>query len=78
MLKSSRYTSLGQLVATERIDRSYFGKMLQLTLLAPDLAEAALDGRPPPELGLPMLLGSLPPAWAEQRASVAGPPAASS
>jgi transposase len=48
--EGGRYTSLSELAAAERIDRSYLGKMLRLTLLAPDIIDAVLDGRPPPPL----------------------------
>jgi hypothetical protein len=52
--------------AGERIERGYLGSLLRLTLLAPDLVEAILDGRQPPELGLPRLMEPLPVAWTEQ------------
>jgi len=42
--------------------------MLRLTLLAPDIIEAALDERQPSELGLPMLLESMVSRWDEQSA----------
>jgi hypothetical protein len=48
--------SINEMAAAERIDRGYLGRVLRLTLLAPDIAEAILDGRQPPELGLPALL----------------------
>ncbi len=45
------------MAATEKIDRGHLGRILQLTLLAPDLAEAVLGSAPmclespaPPEL----------------------------
>jgi hypothetical protein len=40
LLESGRYSSLSELAAAEKIDRSYLGKMLRLTLLAPDIVEA--------------------------------------
>jgi hypothetical protein len=43
------------MAATERIDRGYLGTLLRLTLLAPDLLEASLDGRKPDGLALPGL-----------------------
>ena len=44
----------------ERIERGYLGRLLRLTLLAPDIVEAILDGRQPHGLGLPRLPGSVP------------------
>ncbi|HWX47808.1 MAG TPA: hypothetical protein VNZ61_07135 [Roseomonas sp.] len=51
LLEEGRYSSLSEFVAAEKIDRSYLGKMLRLTLLDPDLIEAILDGRQPRDLG---------------------------
>jgi hypothetical protein len=72
LLESGRYASLGELAATERIDRSYLSKLLRLTLLAPDIVEAILDGRQPAEVGLPALLEPMPCMWNEQRSTIAG------
>jgi hypothetical protein len=36
-----------QLAETERIERGYLGTLLRLTLLAPDLMEAILNGLAP-------------------------------
>ncbi|TCZ60825.1 hypothetical protein [Roseicella aquatilis] len=55
LLESGRYASLGDLAKAEKIDRSYLGKMLRLTLLAPDLVEAILDGQQPDGVTLPAL-----------------------
>jgi hypothetical protein len=45
---------------------SYVSRVLRLTLLAPEMVEAILDGRQPAELQLEDLLEGLPLAWAEQ------------
>jgi hypothetical protein len=55
------------LATAEKIDRSYLGKMLRLTLLAPDIVEAILDGRWSAGIGLPALLKSVPSKWNDQR-----------
>ena len=47
LLEEGRYGSLAELAKAERIDRSYLGKMLRLTLLVPDIVEAILDAREP-------------------------------
>jgi hypothetical protein len=70
LLESGRYASLGELAAAEKIDRSYLGKMLRLTLLAPDIVEAILDGRQPSHIGLPALLQSVPSMWDEQHSTI--------
>ena len=49
------------------------GRVLQLTLLAPDIVEAILDGRQPEGLGLPGLMEPFPTAWDAQRIALAEP-----
>jgi hypothetical protein len=73
LLENGQYTSLGELAAAEKLDRGYLGRVLQLTLLAPDLVEDILGGRQPPELSLPRLLAGLEPSWAEQRQLLTDP-----
>jgi len=68
MLDEGRYGSITELAAVEKLDRGYLGSLLKLTLLAPDLVEAVLDGRHPERIGLPLLLEPLPTAWDAQRA----------
>ena len=68
LLDEGRYASISEMAAAERIDRGYLGRVLQLTLLAPDIVEAILDGRQPGDLGLPALMEPIPSAWDEQRA----------
>ncbi|MDJ0391078.1 hypothetical protein QMO56_23490 [Roseomonas sp. E05] len=76
LLEDGRYGSLSELATAEKIDRSYLGKMLRLTLLAPDIVEAVLDGRQPVEVSLPKLLECFPLEWARQsRAAPAQPQA---
>ena len=53
LLDEGRYASISEMAAAERIDRGYLGRVLQLTLLAPDIVEAIVDGRQSAELALP-------------------------
>ena len=62
-------------MAAEKVDRGYLGTILRLTLLAPDIVEAILDGWRPAELGLPTLMEPFPPEWDAQRTALAGAPA---
>ena len=71
LLESGRYGSLAELAAAEKIERSFLGKTLRLTLLAPDIVEAILDGRQSHALALPTSLEPLPNLWNEQRSSMA-------
>ena len=69
MLEDGRYGSISEMATAERIDRGYLGRLLQLTLLAPDIVEAILHGRQPREFSLPALIEIISVAWAEQRLS---------
>jgi hypothetical protein len=66
MLDQGRYASITEMAAAERIERGYLGSLLRLTLLAPDIVEAILDGRGPNQLPLAVLLEPFPIAWTLQ------------
>ena len=51
----------------EGVTRSFVNRLLQLTLLSPDIIEAILDGRQSKGLQLVELTGRLPSTWAAQR-----------
>ena len=72
MLDDGRYGSVTELAAGEKLDRGYLGKILMLTLLAPDIVEAILDGRQPAELGVHVLREGFPVEWGEQREDALG------
>ncbi len=40
-----RHAPISEMAGAERIDRGYLGRILQLTLLAPDIVEMVLGGR---------------------------------
>jgi hypothetical protein len=67
LLDVGRYASISEMAAAERVDRGYLGRVLQLTLLAPDIVEAILDGRQLERLGLPQLLEPFPIGWDDQQ-----------
>jgi hypothetical protein len=67
MLESGEYASVTELAKAEKINLSYLCRMLRLTLLAPDIAEALLDGRHPCRLQLSDLLRPMPVIWTEQQ-----------
>ena len=60
------------MATAEKIERGYLGTLLRLTLLAPAIVEAILDGRQPADLGLPRLLGAVPADWSGQRQALLG------
>ncbi len=67
MLDDRRYGSISEMATAEGIERGYLGSILRLTLLAPDLVEALLNGLGSAELALPRLMEPFPTGWAEQR-----------
>ena len=66
MLDQGRYASITEMAAAERIERGYLGSLLRLTLLAPDIVEAILDGRQPEGVTLPGLMEPFPLEWGRQ------------
>ena len=70
MLDERRHASLTEMAVDEKVDRSFIGKILGLTMLSPDIVLDILDGRQPAGITLPTLLARLPSAWSEQRAVV--------
>ena len=69
MLDDGRYGSVTELAAGEKLDRSYLDRILMLTLLAPDIVEAIMDGRQPAELGVHVLREGFPVDWRAQSAN---------
>lgn len=67
LLESGEFATIGELAEHERIAHSYMTRVLRLTLLAPDLVEAILDGTEGPGMTLPRLLEPFPTDWAAQR-----------
>ena len=70
MLEEGAYPSINVLAAAEKINRAYVCRLLNLTLLAPDIQEAILDGRQPKGMQLDELTRAMPKEWAEQRRSL--------
>jgi hypothetical protein len=66
MLESGAYSSMTELAKVENINLSYLCRVLRLTLLAPDIVEALLNGRHE-QLQLFDLLHPIAPVWTEQR-----------
>ena len=68
MLESGNYATIREIAAAEQINESYVGRVLRLTLLAPDIVEAILNGRQPTGLQLDsLMMERLPVGWIEQR-----------
>jgi hypothetical protein len=66
-LEGGQYSTVSELAAAEKLDRSFVSHVLQLTLLAPDLVEAILDGKQLATLQLQPLMRGFPVQWEAQR-----------
>jgi hypothetical protein len=72
VLETGTHTTVAEIAAAEKINASYVGRVLRLTLLSPEIVEAILDGRQPAGLQLGDLLRLFPVDWREQRAEICG------
>ena len=70
LLDAGTYGTIKEIATKERLDPSYVGDVLRLTLLAPDIIEMILDGRQPPGLQFEQLRRSFAPEWTVQRCAV--------
>ncbi|TMV10323.1 hypothetical protein FGK63_04475 [Ruegeria sediminis] len=66
MLDSGEFSTIAELAGREEIAPSYMTRVLRLTLLAPDLIEAILDGKQGPETTLAQVLQPFPAEWETQ------------
>lgn len=66
LLESGEFATIAELAEREGIAPSYMTRVLRLTLLAPDIVEAILDGKQRPEVTLVRLLEPFPAEWAGQ------------
>ncbi|MCV2448970.1 hypothetical protein [Paracoccus sp. DMF] len=67
MLESGEFATIAELAEREGIAPSYMTRVLRLTLLAPDIVEAILDGTRGPEVALARVLEPFPLEWEAQR-----------
>lgn len=66
MLDDGACTTIGDLAKRERVNRGYMTRVLRLTLLAPDIVEAILNGRQPVGMRLEELLEGFLAEWKQQ------------
>ena len=66
LLETSVYGTIAELARAERINPSYVSRVLRLTLLAPDIVEAVLDGRQPEDVTLATAMAGVPVVWEQQ------------
>ncbi len=65
MLEEGTYRSAVELAEAEGVTRSFVNRLLRLTLLAPDVQEAILDGQQPKGMQLEQMTAAMPSEWGE-------------
>ena len=73
MLEAGEFATIAELAEREGISPSYMTRVVCLTLLAPDIVEAILDGKQGPEVTLAQVLEPFPLEWANQQDSLCRP-----
>jgi hypothetical protein len=63
LLDEGTYASVSDIARAEKLDRTYVGDVLRLTLLAPWLVEAIVEGRQDEDATLPRLMNSFSTDW---------------
>jgi hypothetical protein len=66
-LESGEFEDLEDIAKANGVDRSYVGRMLQLTSLAPDIVESILSGTTYADISLRHCRKGVPASWDEQR-----------
>ena len=66
LIENGVHASIEEVAAAEKINPSYVGRVLRLTLLAPEIIEAIMVGRQPAGMTMTGLLTGFPVVWADQ------------
>jgi len=67
LLETGKVASIAALAKRLKVDRAYVSRILNLTLLAPDIVETIMNGDEPSGLSLARLTKPFPVLWEEQR-----------
>ena len=67
LLEEGKYRSAAEIAEAEGVTLSFVNRLLRLTLLAPDIVEAILEGSQPKGMPLEELTRAMPSAWEEQQ-----------
>ena len=70
MLESGRHATIAEIARAERINETYLGRVLRLTLLAPEIVDSIVNGGQPAGLRLDRLLQPFPLEWRKQKAEL--------
>jgi hypothetical protein len=69
-LENGTYATIAEIAEAEKINEAYVGRILRLTLLAPDTIELIVSGRNPQNLDLASLMRPFPVIWVDQPAQI--------
>lgn len=67
LIETGVHATAREIADAEKVNASYVGRVLRLTLLAPNMIEAILYGRQPPEVTLNDLVKPFPAEWGRQQ-----------
>jgi len=73
MLENGTHATIAEIAAAEKINESFVGRVLRLTLLAPDIVETVLGGRQPAQMTLAVLMRRFPVLWSAQKSELLHP-----
>jgi hypothetical protein len=72
MLESGRFATIRELAKAEKINESYLGRVLRLTLLSPDIIQTILSGHQASGLELADFFKPFPLDWEKQKQKFLG------
>jgi hypothetical protein len=67
MLGNGTYATIAEIAMADKISGSYVGRVLRLTVLAPDIVDAILGGRQPVAITLAVLMRPMAVERAQQQ-----------
>ena len=70
MIESGEYASITELAKADGVNQSYACRVLRLSLLAPSIVTAIIDGRHDSDVMLKQVMKPLPIRWDEQTATL--------
>lgn len=70
LLEAGEHGTVRELAKAETVHETYISRALRLTLLAPDMVEAILDGQQPEGMTLPGVMEGVAVEWERRRSYV--------
>ena len=67
MLEAGEFASISELAEREGIAFTYMARLMRLSLLAPEIVDAIMEGRQPESVTLANMMDPFPLGWKEQR-----------